>query len=145
MNEKEFDADAYEQQNDENNGEQYFDPETESTQSQMLHELIHPHFEDENDIINKELKISNLDSKSLSLIVEMSDIALQCELMGAHVFSKHLTLVRDSLLCASSSLKGFERQMQVTSINIHKLPSEARDKFSLFGSGRKEAQPERTR
>lgn len=131
--------DQYEEQHTEPvEEEDYISMPENTTQSQILHELIHPHFEEQNDFINKELKISNLDKTSLSLIIEMTDLALQCKDMGAKCFSKHLVLVRDSLLCASSSLQGFERKMQVTAINIHKLPAEQRDKFNLFGKTRQE-------
>ena len=127
--------DQYEEQNNDQRGEDadFISMPENTTQSQILHELIHPHFEEQNDFINKELKISNLDKTSLSLIIEMTDLALQCKDMGAKYFSKHLILVRDSLLCGSSSLQGFERKMQVTAINVHKLPAEQRDKFNLFG------------
>jgi len=44
--------------------------------------------------------------------------------------------VRETMLCSSSSLKGFERQVEVSNINIHKLPAEMKDRWKIFNTGK---------
>lgn len=106
-----------------------------ASQADILKELIRPFNQSlSGGILNKELKISNLNEARFNLVVDMSDVALQCANMGCSEFARQLLLVRDTILCASSSLKGFERETQVTTVNIHKLPKEARDNWNIFNT-----------
>jgi len=111
-----------------------------SSQAEAIRAIIQPHYQElSNGIINKDLKISNLTEIQQSLVVEMTDVALQCIQIGCYGFAWHLIQVRETMLCSSSSLKGFERQVEVSNINIHKLPAEMKDRWKIFNT-RKDGQ-----
>ena len=113
----------------------------ESTPADMIREIIHPSLEggdDGNNALNKDLKVSNIDDYDYETIIELTDILLQCQKIGAVDFAYHLLCVRDTMLSASSSRGGFERKLQVTEINIHKLPEKKpKGGFNIFSKKNK--------
>jgi len=105
------------------------------SQAEALRDIINPHFQTmSNGVINKDLKISNLTPEQQSIIVEMTDVALQCNSIGCPGFAWHLLQVRDTMLCSSSSIRGFERTTEVSTVNVHKLPPEMKDKWKIFNT-----------
>ena len=106
-----------------------------ASQAEALKELIRPYNEKSSQgIVNKDLKLSNLTDTQQRLIVEMTDVAMQCSRLGAIGFAWHLIELRDTMLCSASSIGGFERKMQVSTINIHKLPPEMKDRLKIFNT-----------
>lgn len=120
-----------------------FSDYSEKTTSDIICDIMHPTFENRkkgtdifDNVVNKDLKISNLGGKKISAmnIVEFSDVAMQCHSLGASRFANHLLLIRDIMLATSSSVGGYERQMQTTSnINISRVPDKRDSGFNIFG------------
>ena len=113
-----------------------------SSQSEVMREFIRPYNEKESHgVVNKDLKLANITQDQQRLVIEMTDVALQCARLGCEDFAWHLIQVRDTMLASSSSIDGFERKMATTTTNIHKIPEEMKTKMRIFGT--KDQKPER--
>jgi hypothetical protein len=87
--------------------------------------------------LNKDMKISNITRKDLGKIgsiLSLTDIALQCHMEGAPMAAAFFCNIRDSFLCGSSSVGGFERKMEVTEIT--EIKGDKKREFSGIHSNR---------
>jgi len=103
-------------------GEQFFQEDFDS--GQFMKEVITPDLKSDEKFrkfLTKELKISNISKKDLREIIDLTDLAFQAKMMGAKEFADFLLLLRETKLSGSSSLGGFERQMETSVINIQKI------------------------
>ena len=112
----------------------------EMTSPEFMSKMITPDLknaEQFKDFLTKELKVSNIKSNDVRKIVEMNDLAFQTRKLGAGDFSDFLILLKETTLSASSSVKGFERQMEASNINIHSLEEKkgVQMKDRLLGRG----------
>lgn len=105
----------------------------EPTRAELLKEMIHPDRQKtSNGFLNKELKISNVtrqDVGSIGSILNLTDIALQCHAEGAEEAAAFFIDIRDTFLSATSSVKGFERKMEVSDINITNITPDKKKAF----------------
>ncbi|HPQ79497.1 MAG TPA: hypothetical protein PLG47_03545 [Candidatus Dojkabacteria bacterium] len=112
----------------------------EMTSPEFMAKMITPDLqsaEQFKDFLSKELKVSNIKSTDVRKIVEMNDLAFQTRKLGACDFSDFLILLKETTLSASSSVKGFERTMEASNINIHSLDEKkgVQMKDRLLGRG----------
>lgn len=116
--------------------------EMDVTKERFLKGMITPDLKEHErfkDFFSKELKVSNIQSKDLKELLEITDLAFQIKNLGAEDFSYFLLLLRDTKLSATSSLKGFERLTEATSVNVHSLEEKGKTsgklKEMLLGRG----------
>ena len=77
----------------------------------------------------KELKVSNLDLKTYYLVVELSDLALYCYVLGAVQTAKNIIAYRDFLLSASSSKNASFLRWMKTDVNVSKIQKASDRRF----------------
>ena len=111
------------------------------SKEQFLSEIIKPDLSKDPRFANfltKELKVSNIRRDDLALLLTFTDLAWQWHELGAPEFSEFLVLLRDGMLSGTSSVGGFERTKEVTSVNIHELKEEGKKNIlnRLFRGGR---------
>ncbi|MEA3420773.1 MAG: hypothetical protein U9Q97_03745 [Acidobacteriota bacterium] len=111
-------------------GNQFFQEEFDS--GQFMREIINPDLKNDEkfrQFLTKELKVSNIQPKDLREVVDLTDLAFQAKSIKAEGFSDFLLLLREVKLSASSSLKGFERAMETSVINVQKIDTNEKGKL----------------
>jgi len=70
-------------------------------------------------LLGKDITVRNILRSDLLLLTEMTDIAFQCQKIGAKKFAAFLASIRNAKMDMTSSVDGFERKAQTT-INLQK-------------------------